>query len=83
MQESDFAFLATADIDGQRGSFPDLRLFCRICGRALYGDWEYNFTDNEAHAACVRDGRLYVIARINGLHVYEPLTLPPQTQAHA
>lgn len=74
MSETSFTFLAIGDIHGWRDSFPELRLHCRICDRELYGDWQYNFT--EAHAACVRDGLLYVIARIRGLQVYEPLTLP-------
>jgi hypothetical protein len=65
-------FRASADIKGWYGSSPRLTLTCRVCGRGLFGDWEYNFTDAEAHAACVRDGLLDVTANIVGLLPFIP-----------
>ena len=62
-----YSFDAAGDIEGKRGSFPTLQLICKVCGRTLYGDWQYNFTDAEAHAACVEDGILRVQAQIDGL----------------
>lgn len=61
------SFNATADIEGHNGSFPSLRLICKTCGKGFYGDWEYNFTDPEAHAGCTIDGVLRVHAQIDGL----------------
>lgn len=65
-----FIFKAVADKYGLHGCYPGMDLFCVRCGKPLYLDWQYNFTDREAHADCVRDGQLRVEVRIEGLAIY-------------
>jgi hypothetical protein len=31
---------------------PVLRIVCEVCGKGLYGDFEYNYTAEEAHRYC-------------------------------
>jgi len=65
--ELSVAFRAMLSIASRNGNGPDIRCFCQKCGRGLDGDYQYNFTDVEAHRNCVdSDGRLAVKVVIMG-----------------
>jgi hypothetical protein len=66
-------FRALGNFHGYHGCFPVMVLVCRVCGRVLYGDWQWNFTNAEAHKDCVRaDGCLDVNVEVLGLERWQP-----------
>lgn len=71
--QTSHTFRAMGNLHGYYGCFPITLLTCRVCGRQLYGDWQWNFTDAEAHKACVRaDGCLDVDVEVVGLERWQP-----------
>ena len=67
--QTSHTFRAIGNLHGYHGCFPVMVLVCRVCGRDLYGDWQWNFTDAEAHKDCVRaDGYLDVTVHVDGLN---------------